>query len=74
MTKLNIFALLLSASSLPLHASEAEDELLFQVNRCVLAYAHSTRSDMAVIDKATVAIGMYMREHGILRRNVGNQG
>lgn len=65
MTKLSIFALLLSAYSLPLHASEAEDDLLFQVNRCVLAYAHDTRSDMAVVDKATVAVQMYMRERGI---------
>ncbi|MBI6911063.1 hypothetical protein [Pseudomonas palleroniana] len=60
-----IFAALLSTFCLSLHASESQDDFLFQANRCALAYGLGIHSDPSVITKSAVVTGKYMRDQGI---------
>lgn len=61
----NYFAVLLTLLCLPLHASESDQEIIFKMKRCTLAYAYGIHSDMKVINKAATATALYMRDHRV---------
>jgi hypothetical protein len=60
-----LYAVLLPAAILPVQAFADQDDYVFQGTRCAIAYSVGINSDPSVGDKSALAMGLYIREHGV---------